>query len=203
MPKWPQLIIPLLFALTAADHDVAFGGTVTVVQTTEWSHFRLIGLADAYNLATLQLQSNYQQTASWPMFLMRKGLQPTASPGQLPVADLTDMNAYTSKKLNHYLSFPASLWSSADPTYLSVYISAIGNAEWTYSLTIATSSSGLCPGNCFNNGSCMNGKCNCIPRFVDVDCSVEAVQLQDYVKTVKVSNASALYTYVKWADGKK
>lgn len=197
-----MLHLILLLSL-AAGQDLSFDGTISTSQTDPWAYFQLKGTPQAYNLATLRLQSNGVEVESWPLFSFRVGTQPKLSSSGDPLGDLSDLNAWTSRKLTHYLTIPGSMLSSTQPAYLGVYTGDIGQ-EWDYSIQLSSATQPLCPSDCQNRGNCMDGECICYPGFVDVDCGIVAVLLEpDFSKTVKATNASVNFAYVRWADSKR
>lgn len=192
----------LLSTLSTAQ-DLSFGTSVTSSQSTPWAYFQLKDSPQAYNIATLQLQDSGVQAESWPLFSFRVGIKPAMTPSGELAADLSDQSALTSRKLTHYLTIPGSMLSSTQAAYLGIYIGDQAQ-EWTYSLQLTASTEPLCPSDCQNRGNCMDGKCVCYPGFVDVDCGVVAVLLEPtFSKTVKATNLTASFAYVRWSDSKR
>lgn len=108
-------------------------------------------------------------------FMVRKGVEPElGAAGQLQ-ADLIDISAWQLRKSQHYIAFSSDFLEKSGSFYLGIaYFRPFPSSPaLSYEISLSTSDSPLCPGDCSKAGLCSTSDlCECYHGYFDQDCSV-------------------------------
>lgn len=106
--------------------------------------------------------------------MVRKGVEPELGiAGQL-IADWIDISAWQLRKSKHYLAFSSDFLEGNSDVYIGIahFRPSISSPALSYQLSLITSDSPLCPGDCSGAGLCSSSSlCECYHGYFDQDCS--------------------------------